>query len=1534
MKNIARISVLVLVFSIVSFAAKAVTAGFTASVTEGCAPLVVYFTNTSSGATTYLWDFGSGAPKSPIKDPSTSYTTPGVYKVKLVATSGGVSDSTTMTIIVNPAPTVSFTSSATSVCPGIPVTFTSTTSGGVPGAITYTWAFGDGGISTLSTPVHSYGTPGTYNITLTATNSKGCVASLTVPSYITVFKAPVADFGAVSTTLCKPPSLATFTNLSSGTPALTYSWDMGDGGTSTLVTPTHSYTASGSYTVQLITTDGNGCKDTISKPAYINVGTMTAAFTAPTTICANSMTNFPNTSSPHISSDWSYGDGGTDITEDGNHSYSTPGTYTVRLIISDGTCKDTITHIVKVVPGPVISFTISPHPACPPPVAITFTGTAPTGTSVSWSFDDGTFGTGKTVTHTYYRKGVCTVLMYCTDPATGCATQVTKNDTLYDMDFHVIASPVMGCKPLPVKFDYTAYTHAPDTTLAYPYPYIATTTWTFGDGTPSSSLAKPTHVYTDTGTFIARLTVVTTNGCVFTDTIKILVGAPPVVKIIGTPTDVCFKGSIAFYMKLISGPIDEEDWDPGKGAAGGIHYSTGDDTYTATYDRLPGTFRIIVTPSYHGCPGKPDTSDFTVTIDSPMSFISAKILCSPMRRVVFTNLSLGADTWLWMFGDGSTSTVKNPIHDYALNKPYTASLATYNVRSGCRDTFIYYIDLSHPTVTFSASKTALCRDAVDTLTAKVTGGPVYGYLWLGGGTFPDSTVSPPKGSPTGKFGPIITDTFHVSGLYTMQLVTYDKNGCADTITKPNYITVAQPIPFFTATPPNGCWPLTATFTDVSSDAPGVVMSKYKWAFGDGATATTTSASVVHTFTAAGVFSTKEIVTDNIGCTDSITMALVTVWRPHADFNSYKYPCVGDKVTFTNTSTSAVSYYWTFGDGGTSTVTSPVHIYTAAGTYTVSLAVVDVHGCMDTAKFVGYITATEVHASFYMDDSIVICPPMVVNFTNTSTGASTYYWDMGDGTSSIITNPSDLYITPGVYIVKLTSTNMYGCSATDSAKLIIYGYSGALTYAPLTGCAPLNVHFKASISNVPSIIWDFSDGTTSPPSKLDTADHVYTLPGAYVPKLILSDGTGCQNSSIGLDTIKVDAVIPDFGNAPDPICVNGLMNFIDKSKSYFSTITAWSWVLSDGTTSNVSAPSFTYTVAGTFPVSLIATDGWGCTDSITKNVTVIPPQEIKACADTVICVSDFATLYVSGGVSYSWSPSTTLDCSTCGTGVKANPSSATTYTVTGVDRNGCTNSDTVLVSLKTKTEAHPTGDTEICSGMVVRLHDSGGTSYTWIPGTSLNDPNAAEPFANPTTTTRYRVIAYLGSCIPDTGAVWVKVHPLPTVDAGPDQKLVEGSIAQLQATGNLIEKYSWDADPTLSCTECAEPSASMSVTTTYAVHVASDFGCTASDTVTIHIYCDQSQIFVPNTFTPNGDGQNDVFYPRGVGVKIVKSFRIYNRWGELLFERSNIHLNDASQAWDGAYHGNAARPDVYVYILESFCETGEPINIKGDVTVIR
>jgi gliding motility-associated-like protein len=241
---------------------------------------------------------------------------------------------------------------------------------------------------------------------------------------------------------------------------------------------------------------------------------------------------------------------------------------------------------------------------------------------------------------------------------------------------------------------------------------------------------------------------------------------------------------------------------------------------------------------------------------------------------------------------------------------------------------------------------------------------------------------------------------------------------------------------------------------------------------------------------------------------------------------------------------------------------------------------------------------------------------------------------------------------------------------------------------------------------------------------------------------------------------------------------------------------------------------------------------------------------------------------------------------------------------------------------------------VCLGVSVPLHDTGGTTYRWIPATGLSNPSSSDPMAASAQTTTYMAIAKLASCQPDTDYVTITIYPLPTVDAGPDQDVLAGQKAQLAAQGTLIHKYEWQYANTLSCDSCYNPVASMSVNTTYTVTVTSIHGCIAMDTVRIRLHCETSQLFIPNSFTPNGDGKNDVFYPRGTGVSIIKSFRIYNRWGNEVFERSDININDESNAWDGTYNGAIPKPDVYVWVIDAICETGQPLFLKGDVTIIR
>jgi gliding motility-associated-like protein len=1506
-----------------SLAANAqVSAGFTASPVSGCAPLVVNFTNTTTPmtGTTFLWTFGSTG-TSVFTNPSASFTTPGTHLVTLTATNGGVTSTYTVTITVYPPPVVSFTTSDTSICPGSSVSFSSTsTTGGTPGGMTYSWNFGDGGTSTSSSPSHVYALPGNYSVTLFVTNAQGCTASLTKTAHIHVRNPPVPNFSATPVVICNPPGVVTFSNISSGSGPLTYSWTFGDGGTSTATSPSHTYSSPGSYTVKLVVTDIYGCVDSITRTALVYVGTINAAFTGPASACVFSTVTFTNTSSTHLTRTWDFGDGGTSTALNGVHAYSSPGTYTVTLTIHNGPCSQTITHPITINPGPTVDFTISPVDPCPAPQTITYTGVGPAGVTYNWIYEGGVPGSGSPSSHTYGTNGVKTITMIGTDPITGCKDTVTKTDTLYDLIFHAHATPVEGCAPLFVTFSGEAITYVPSG-LPNPYPFpITTWLWDYGDGaTPGPT---PSHTYTAVGIYTGTVTAWTSNGCPVTDTFRIQVGAPPEVTFTAAPLHVCYgtHTPITFTTTVITGPIDETYWDFGDG--GSMVDSPAGPTVVHTF-LLPGVFSVTVTPYYRGCPGPPFSITDYITVDSPMAIISSEVQCDPRNRVVFGDSSLGDDTHLWIFGDGFTSTADNPIHDYPALTAYTVTLATYNAASGCRDTQTKVIDLTPAVPSFVADLTSICKYEDVTFTSLVTGSAAATYAWY------------VDGFPAPVFTATFTDTFYTTGFHTIRLIITDQNGCPDTATRDDYILVGRPVSDFTGSPVSGCLPLIVTFTDASTPATGTTTTGYSWTFGDGGTATVSTTSVPHTYTTAGTFDVVEIVTDNLGCKDTVTKpAFITVYHPTASFSvSNSHPCLNVPVTFTNASTGGVvSSLWDFGDGGTATTTSPVHSYSTTGTFTVKLTVTDGNGCTDQIIFPALINVAKPIANFTMSDSASVCPPLLVNFTNTSTGASSYNWTLGDGGTSTVFSPSNLYVLSGLYNVQLIATSIYGCKDTIEKSVNIFGYAGAFSYSPIQGCVPLAVHFVATLSNVPSITWDFSDGSTSTVSHSDTITHVYSTPGAYVPQLVLSDNTGCQTSSTGIDTIKVDAIYPKFTTEPHPVCIGGEFSFIDSSTSYWTPITSWTWTY-DGNTSTLTSPTYTINTPGTYPITLEVVNDWGCIGTITKNVVVDPPPVVTASADTIVCVGDPATLYGYGALTYTWSAPATLSCTACNP-TNATPLVITTYTVTGTDHNGCIDSATVTVGLRTHTISNAWGDTAVCAGVPVQLHDTGGHTYVWLPPTGLSSSTVGDPIATPPYTVNYTVIAQLGGCIPDTNYVTLLIYPLPTIDAGPDQRLLAGSTAQIQATGTDIATLKWWPAETLSCPDCFNPVASMSVMTTYNVEAVSDHGCKASDSVTILLYCDNSQVFVPNAFTPNGDGQNDVFYPRGIGVKTIKTFRIYNRWGELLFERTNINLNDAGNAWDGTYKGDTPHPDVYVYIIEAVCYTGEDISIKGDVTIIR
>jgi gliding motility-associated-like protein len=153
------------------------------------------------------------------------------------------------------------------------------------------------------------------------------------------------------------------------------------------------------------------------------------------------------------------------------------------------------------------------------------------------------------------------------------------------------------------------------------------------------------------------------------------------------------------------------------------------------------------------------------------------------------------------------------------------------------------------------------------------------------------------------------------------------------------------------------------------------------------------------------------------------------------------------------------------------------------------------------------------------------------------------------------------------------------------------------------------------------------------------------------------------------------------------------------------------------------------------------------------------------------------------------------------------------------------------------------------------------------------------------------------------------------------------------TGPVVS-YNWTPAQHLDCINCSQPTANPQFTTDYHVAIQDRYGCKNSGDITVKVICNGQNFFIPNTFSPNGDGINDVFYLRGTGLFRIKSLSVFNRWGEIVFEKREFPVNDAFSGWDGNYKGKKAKPDVYVYQIEIICSNGEVIKYSGNIALIQ
>jgi gliding motility-associated-like protein len=1591
-----------------SLASKAqLAANFSGTPLSGCPPLVVQFSDLTTGnPTQWRWDLGNGT-ISFLQNPSVTYFNPGQYNVKLVVRNSTGADSVVKSqyITVNSLPTVNFTATPTTGCYPLPVQFTDQTLPGSGTIATWEWDFGDGTSSTLQNPLHVYNSGGNFNVTLRVRNSSGCVRTLTRPQLIQINNGVTANFTNTAPNSCNPPANINFQNLSVGTGGISYQWAFGDGGSSTLPAPSHTYTAPGSYTVTLIAVSSSGCRDTIVKPNAITIGSVTGAFTGPAQVCVNKPASFINTSSPApAGATWFFGDGTSDTGINIIKTYTTPGTYLVTMAASFGACSDTATQSITVLPNPQPNFTSSNPRSCSTPHTVNFTNTSIDGVSYQWDFGDGGTSTLANPSHTYTAFGEYNVTLIATN-AFGCTDTLTieRYVRVLPTDVQLANLPGNGCAPLIRNFSTTIATVDP----------IVSYQWSFGDGGTGTG-PFPSHVYTTPGSYTVSVIVVTASGCRDTASFVngISVGVKPTANFSATPRDACAKTPINFT-DLSTGNITQWLWQFGDGTtsveSNPIH------TYQDT-----GFFDVQLIVWNNGCPDSIRFNDY-IYIRPPIArFLDTFSCANPWRRT-FIDRSIGADQWFWDFGDGNTSTLQNPVHTYADTGTYSVKLRVVNLATGCDNEVTQIIQVMQEKARFFAVDSAICRGSIAVFNAVGnTLANVADFSW----DFGDGSTILSGGSV---IGASVSHIYPQSGNYNVTLVVTDRVGCKDTLVKPLYMRVNGPVANFAPSVPGSCLNSAIVFTDSSTNDGLNPIQQWIWEYGDGNTDTLTGPPFQHTYTAAGVYTVGLWVTDSKGCRDSVIKASsLIISRPEARFTSPdSVSCPNRPINFVNQSIGPnLTYQWTFGDGGTSTDPNPVHNYAADGNYTVTLAIIDQYGCVDTLRRQAYVTIVSPIADFTLSDTLSICPPLLVQFTNTSTISNTINWDFGDNTSAQIANPSHFYTSAGVYTIRLTVTGPGGCTDFKEKTIRVRGPQGSFTYGPTVGCNPLTINLTASTRDRISFIWDFNDGTTV--STTDSViQHTYTNAGVYVPKMILVDTAGCQVPITGPDTIQVNMVEARFGQSSNTICDRGSISFSDSSFSndvivgylwdfgdgatstdpnpvhfyaatgqYFprlivttqtgcrdtlvqpaplkivgspqatvatppngcAPLTAtfgasllvadtsamtWDWNFGNGGSSNLQNPlPQVYSVAGSYTVQLVATNSSGCKDTVATSIEAYLVPTVTAGLDTLICEGRGIAITAGGASSYNWSPAAGLSCTTCASPV-ATPDSVTNYIVQGTTPQGCSARDTVQVRVKYPFDINVSRGDTLCRGGSVRLFvqsapgAQGTFSYAWTPATGLSNATSATPLATPTTTTVYRVVATDDrGCFTDTALVPITVYPIPTVNAGNDVTINVGQTTDLvPVLSPDVTNVVWT--PTAGIFRTNYPSITVKPpqTTEYTVEVSNPGGCRATDRVTVFVICNGVNVFIPNTFSPNGDGANDVFYPRGSGLFRIKTLRIFNRWGEVVFEKNDFNPNDVTSGWNGTYKGVKLNPDVYVYTAEVVCDNSTILVLKGNVALI-
>jgi gliding motility-associated-like protein len=1461
-------------------------ASFTANPTEGCVGEIVQFNNTSdisacSGTVSYEWDFDNEA-SSILENPTMTFTSSGSFNVSLTVNCSEGSDTYVFTVEILPTPAASFTTPLYSGCLPYQAQFTNTSTQGGGVIDNFYWTFGDGNSSTDENPTHTYNNPGNYSITLKATNENGCFDVYELQNAIQVSDTPTVSFVAVPQAFCQSPVEIFFDADVLVSPGLGYTafWTFGDGGNGDQADMSHTYNNQGDFDVQLIITDDYGCQRIVDSLDYIHVHPIDPEYSILNSdfdeitngiVCINQTTYF-SCENEGYDVQWSFSTGQVINSTVANVVFNNTGNVDVTMTVDPGGDCEVIENFTVEIEAPNPSYTINPSDgfACEPPLEITFTpSTSSEIAEFHWLFGDGSDSFEENPSHTYTGYGDFQPVLEVTT-VNGCVGTFTgDNIMIHAPSASFVADTTEGCIDLPVNVEYD--------TEADP-SNITDFSWDFGDGSGVfSGSTVENHVYADTGVFQLTLTVTDINGCTATQSQEIQVGEHhnPLFDYSAFPEYVCPMDSLNFYsLSTDSIFIDDYEWLFGDTAQ--WQWGTEQQHHAEDYmfDQDTGWVQVVHVINHNGCRD-------SLYVDS-LFYVSGPIIdgisndhdCSAGNFYTLEVNLYEATEWDWIIKDEDSNVLDQFLNgtDSTLNYTfpgdgeYWVIVNATNSDTGCEYIDSVKVNVSQPEAIFGLVPASVCAGINYGFDGSASINAEQ-YYW----DFGDGTNSGWSTDPTAQH------SYNFVGDVDVTLIVKDANGCEDELTLTLH--VVGPQITIDNEPIISCTPYTLHLTGNVSAEDQILLIEIEIGLWD----TTMDVSalglnfipidITRVFEDEGVFDLRVLArTANCPLGNTIIIEdFMSLTSIDAGFtSSTQGTCIDTEIDFTpSTNNPQYTYSWDFGDGDTSFEITPTHSYDTHGEFTVSLEISDaLSGCVDTEILTDYIEIQQAVADFTVVPTTAACPPLQPDITNNGLALynTTYQWNSGDNETSSEFEPDFTYNHAGVFTLHLIAETEYGCTAEAEEILTVSGPSGEMLVSDNEVCLNDTIHFEIINGNGIDVInWTFGDGGSA--SGPETS-HAYTyMPGTGNTRTVVATLTG------GVCDVQYETVISIFD-------VQAIFQITDSETGLPTDTFACSPMhinLMDASTGE--NLTYNWTIEG-FPNDI--------TTQNVENLNIANNTQQDSIVDVSLTIENSLV--------------------------------------------GCIDDTTAQLVIGYIPIPNASNDTIICENDAINLYAEGGGTYLWYPGLYLSDTEVANPLTQPEEDMVYYVTVTGENGCANTDSVEIILqHPVVTSLSQLSDSIVIGESTVITVTTDQENAgLSWTPDiSSISCLDCDNPIFNPEETTNYYLAVTDSLGC-FTENFTVNIYVIMTYTLdVPKAFTPEGNEPNRIVYARGQGIKHLREFSIYNRWGEKVFT-----TDDINQGWDGYYKGKLQAVDTYVYYVEAEMFDGSIRNKKGDILLMQ